>query len=142
MESTHRTPQHGSYRRHRRQTAWQIIVPVVLACVLLAGLAYVLSVAALNGTGDLARWADVSAMWISLPFMIGALLLTLVLGGVAFLVGKLAGIIPPYTLKAQEYARKMEAGARQVEHIGHKPLDVLPHIGRLIKTAFWKLRHR
>jgi heme/copper-type cytochrome/quinol oxidase subunit 2 len=142
MESTHRTPQHTSYRRHQRQRTWQIIVPIVSACLLLVAVTYLISVATFRDNADVARWAEISTMWLSIPVAIMGFVMLIVVAALAYLVGRLAGFIPPYTLKAQLFAYKVEAGAHRVSEIGHEPKRIIPELGRLIRAGLRRVRRR
>ncbi len=140
MNATPPRPRHPSYLTHRRQTAWQIILPVVLGFLLLIGAAVLVSLATFNGHGDTARWAEVSTMWLTLPVMIGGVLLTLLFFALAYLIGMLAGFIPRYTYPVQKFTEQVQAGAHKVQTIGHKPTLIIPEIGRLIRMAFNRIR--
>ncbi len=142
MDSRHRRPQHASYRLHRRQLAWQILLPVVLAALIIIGLAVLVSMAAFGGNSELARWADVSAMWLAIPFMVGSLVLMAVLFGAAYLVGRAAGFIPPYTHKAQMFVFEVEARVQRGVQYAYRPTRILSHIGHIIKERIRRIRGR
>src|SRR5512141_1281640 len=129
MGSTLRTRQHASYRRHQRQRAWQIIVPIVFACLLLVGVTYLISLATFRDNADVARWAEISTMWLSIPVAVMGFIMLVVVAALAYLIGRLAGFIPPYTLKAQLFAYKVEAGAHRAGEIGHNPRRIIPELG-------------
>ncbi len=140
MNAPHRRPQHPSYRKHRRQVAWQILLPVLLAGVLLVVAAILVSLGTFRANGDVGRWAAISTMWLSLPVMIGALVMLVLFVGLAYLLARAAGFIPPYTLQAQLFTAKMAAAARRADQFGHRPALIIPEIGRLIKKGFRKIR--
>ncbi len=142
MSSSPSRPRHPSYLAHRRQVAWQVIVPVVLAFLLLIAAAVLVSLATFRGGGDSARWAEISTMWLTIPVMIAALVMLAVTIAVAYLLGRLAGLIPRYTYPVQKFAGEMQAGAKKVEKIGHKPALIFPELGRLIRIAFNRIRSR
>lgn len=140
MEPKRARPQHASYRAHRRQVAWQITLPVVLAGLILIGVIVLLYWGTFRANGDVDRWAAISTIWLVIPVMIGALIGLAVLIAVAYLLARLAGLIPPYTFLAQKYAAQMEAGAKHIDDLGHRPLMILPEIGRLLQKAFRRMR--
>ncbi len=140
MNATHRRPQHPSYRKHRRQTAWQILLPVILAAILLVAAAVLVSLGTFRGNGDVARWAAISTIWLTIPVMLGALVMLAVFIALAYLLGRAVGLIPPYTLQAQLFTSKMVAAARRVDQFGHQPTRIIPEIGKLIRKAFRKIR--
>lgn len=140
MDSTHRRPQHPSYRRHRRQVAWQIVVPIILAGLLLIVAAYLVWVGTFQGNGDVPAWAAISTIWLTLPVIFGALALLVVFAGLAYLLGRAIDFIPPYTLQAQLFTSKMVAAAHRVEQVGHRPVLIFGHIGRLIRNTIRRVR--
>jgi hypothetical protein len=116
---------HESYKRHRRQLAWQIIFPVVLTCILLSALIVLINLATFREGGDVARWAAVSTIWIVIPIMFGLLIFLALLIGLIYLLSRLLNITPTYTGLAQDYVhlgalyvqRFTEAVTRQVIQI-------------------------
>jgi hypothetical protein len=138
MKSTPRPPQHSSYRIHRSQVAWQIILPIVLAGLVVIGVVILVGLSTFKGNGDVGRWAAISTIWLVLPVMIAGLLVLVALVGVAYLLGRLAGLVPPYTRQAQLFAFRVEAGAKRVDYVGHRPSLIFGEIGSLIKTALKK----
>ena len=136
MNHTSPRPRHPSYLAHRRQVAWQIILPIAFAGLILVGLVYLVVWGTFSASGDVQRWAEISTMWLTLPVMIAALVLLAVLIGITYLVALLAGFIPRYSVPAQKYAAQMLAAARKVEWVGHKPLRIFPELARLIRTGF------
>ncbi len=138
MKATPYRPRHASYMRHRRQVAWQIIVPVVFAGLLLIGLSVLVWSATFRGNGDVSRWAAISTIWLVIPVMFAGLLVLVALVGFAYLLGRIAGFIPPYSYQAQLFALRMEQGAERIQTIGHKPWLVVPEIGGLMKKVLKK----
>ena len=96
-------PSHESYLKHRKQRTWQIVMPVILACILLSALIVLINIATFRDNGDVARWSAVSTILIVVPIMIGMFLFLVLLVGIAYLLGRLLGITPRYTGLAQEY---------------------------------------
>jgi hypothetical protein len=77
MENKQRnTPAH--LRDHRRQLAWQIIVPMVVA-----SLVVILGVVFVTTQGGLidSSWAEISVIWLVAPFLLlGLVLLAVIIG--------------------------------------------------------------
>jgi hypothetical protein len=96
-------PVHESYKRHRKELVWQIILPVVLTSLLLIALIVLISIATFRDGGDVDRWAAISTIWIVAPIMIGLLIFTALLGGLVYLMMKLLHITPTYTGIVQDY---------------------------------------
>ncbi|MBK9924897.1 MAG: hypothetical protein IPP66_06340 [Anaerolineales bacterium] len=99
-------PVHESYKRHRKEMVRQIILPIVLTSLLIITLiVLIVNVTFFQGTGDVARWAAVSTIWIVIPIMIGLLIFLALMVGLVYLMAKLLNITPTYTGLAQDYVR-------------------------------------
>jgi hypothetical protein len=127
-------PVHESYKRHRSQLAWQIILPVVLAAILFIALIVLINIATFRDNGDVARWAAVSTIWISIPMMIMALVFLVVLAGIVYLLIRLLRIAPIYTGKAQDFAYKVAGYARRAADAAAKPVIFLDGVGATLKA--------
>ena len=96
-------PEHYSYQLHRKQRMTQIVLPVVLSAVVFIGITILICIAAVNSTGDIARWAEVSTIWITIPMIItGAIVLAILIGLIYLMVQALTNL-PYYTSLAQDY---------------------------------------
>ncbi len=140
MESKHSRPTHASFRAHRRQVAWQIILPVILAALLIVAAAVLVSLAAADGTGDIARWAEISTIWLVIPFIFIGLLVLALLIALAYLTGLAADFIPPYSRKVQVFFSQVEAGVVRGAGFAHRPLSIFPELGHQIGKAIRKSR--
>ena len=94
---------HESYKRHRRELMWQIILPITLTSLLFVAVIVLINIATFNNGGDVDRWAAISTIWIVAPIMIGLLILIALLGGLVYLMKRLLNITPTYTGLAQYY---------------------------------------
>ena len=122
-------PVHESYRRYRRQRALQIILPVVLAMLLFIAMIVMVSVATFGYNGDVARWAAISTMWISIPVCIMGLVFLALLVGMIYLFARLLGIAPHYTGRAQDFVHKIAIRIRLLADKTVKPIIFLNSIG-------------
>jgi hypothetical protein len=129
-------PVHPSYQRHRRQLMSQIVLPIVLAVLLFIGVVVLINVATFQWGGDVARWAAISTMWISIPVCLMGLVFLAVLGGLTYLLARLLGIAPTYTSQAQNFVHKLAIRVRRAADIPVKPIIYLDGIGATIKALF------
>lgn len=129
-------PQHDSYLRHRRQAASQIIVPVVLAALLIIAFAVLIGLATFRGDGDVARWSSISAIWILIPIMLAGMIFLAMLGGLAYLMGRLLGILPAYTKQAQDLTYRVVSYVKRFSETAIKPVFAIDEIGTTIKAIF------
>src|SRR5687768_18561260 len=98
MKAIIHPPVHESYLKHRKQRVWQIILPVILAAILFIALVVLVIIATSRGSGDTARWAEISTIWISLPIIFMALVLFIILAGIVYLLIRLLQIVPIYKI--------------------------------------------
>ncbi|MCC6499173.1 MAG: hypothetical protein IT313_02780 [Anaerolineales bacterium] len=131
-------PVHESYKRHRREMAWQIIFPVALAALLFVALIALINIAAFNQGGDVARWAAVSTIWIVVPVLIVGFIVLIVLAALIYLMKRVLGVTPTYTGIAQEYVHKAALYVRRGTDMAIKPVLFLDGIGASVKRFFGK----
>jgi len=131
---------HESYKRHRKQLVWQIILPMVLAALLFIALIVLISVATFRDNGDVARWAAISTIWIVAPIMIGLLIFTALLGGLVYLMKKLLNITPTYTGLAQDYVHIAMGYVKRASEAIVKPVLQLNGILASINAFFERMK--
>jgi hypothetical protein len=96
-------PEHYSYLVHRKQRNTQIILPVVLSTLLMAGLIVLICLATFNSGGDVGRWAAISTIWIIIPILLAGLITLALIIGCIYLMACALGALPHYTGIAQDY---------------------------------------
>ena len=127
-------PVHESYRRHRKQRTRQIILPIVLVAVLFLAAVVLINVATFGGNGDVGRWAAISTIWISIPVCLMGLVFLAITGGMVYLMGRLLGVAPTYTGKAQDFVHKLEIRIRRFADTTVKPVFAVNGFGATIKA--------
>jgi len=133
-------PVHESYKRHRKQLAWQIILPMVLSVILCVALIVLINVATFRDGGDVARWAAVSTIWIVIPIMIGLVIVLALLGGLVYLMYKLLDVTPTYTGMAQDYVHIGAGYVRRALDAIVKPVINLNGILASINAFFERMK--
>ena len=131
---------HESYKRHRKQVMWQIILPMVLTSLLLITLIVLISIATFRDGGDVGRWAAISTIWIVIPIMIGLVIVVAILGGLVYLMQKLLHITPTYTSLAQDYVYLAEGYIKRATEAIIKPVLQLNGILASILAFFEKIK--
>ncbi|HET6823725.1 MAG TPA: hypothetical protein VFH34_13845 [Anaerolineales bacterium] len=127
-------PVHESYRKHRKQRTMQIILPIVLAALLFIAAIVLVNVATFRDNGDVGRWAAISTMWIAIPICIMGFVFLAVLGGLVYLMGRLLGIAPRYTGKAQDFVHKLAIRIRRAADMAVKPVFAVGGFGATLKA--------
>src|SRR5258707_5683901 len=128
-----RPQDHPSYLLHRRQIWTQVILPMLLAVVVFAGLIFIISTAAFRGNDDVTRWAAISTIWLVLPVMIAGFALLFLLGALIYLAAYLTTLIPPYSYQAQRYVYRITGGVKRGLEVAVKPMLLIRMIGNEIK---------
>ncbi len=129
-------PIHESYKRHRKELTWQILLPVILSALLFVGLIVLINFATFQGSGDVSRWAALSTIWIIIPVMVAGLIFLAVLVALVYLMKRLLGITPMYTGIAQDYVNKAAVYIKRGTEMAVKPVLFLDGIGASIKAFF------
>lgn len=127
-------PVHESYRRHRKQRASQILLPIVLAAVLFIGMVVLVNIATFRDNGDVGRWAAVSTIWIVIPVCIAGFVFLVLLGGLVYLMARLLGVAPTYTGQAQGFVHKLAIRIRRLADVTVKPIFALNGFGASLKA--------
>jgi uncharacterized membrane protein SirB2 len=133
-------PVHESYKRHRKQLVWQIILPVVLASLLIVALIVLINVATFRDNGDVARWAAISTIWIVAPIIVGMLIFIALLTGLVYLMKKLLNITPTYTSLAQDYVYLAQGYIKRAADALVKPVLQLNGILASINAFFERMK--
>ncbi|MEI7846203.1 MAG: hypothetical protein WCK35_10410 [Chloroflexota bacterium] len=97
------TPERESYLKHRHDVKRQIILPVILVSVVGIGLGVLSAIGAIGASPNVGLWADISIIWLIIPMLFLALLITALLVGLIYGLSKLLNITPRYTGKVQTY---------------------------------------
>lgn len=129
-------PVHESYRRHRRQRTRQVILPVILAAILFVAAVVLISIATFRDNGDVGRWAAISTMWIAIPVCLMGFVFLALLGGMIYLMGRLLGVAPTYTGRAQDFVHKLAIRIRRFADMAVKPVFSIHGYGATIKALF------
>lgn len=129
-------PVHESYKRHRRQFVWQIILPVAFAALFMIALIVLINVATFQQGGDVGRWAAISTIWIVVPVMIAGLIFLVILGALVYLMKRILGITPRYAGLAQDYVNKAVVYVKRGTELAVKPVFWLDGIGASVKRFF------
>jgi uncharacterized membrane protein YhdT len=120
-------------RAHKRQFAWQILVPfLVMAGLIIAGALLVVT----DGSARASVWADVSVIWLLVPALLLALAFLAVIITIIYGMTKILQIIPRYTWKAQVIFSRVSSGTRKVADGTTKPFFWYKQAGAIIKSIF------
>ena len=91
----------------KSETFWQITFPFILGSVLIAALATWAVIMAVNGDG-VRQQADVSAIFLLVPFMLCALIPLILTIITTYGIIRLNNILPKYTRQGQDFVSRIE----------------------------------
>ena len=106
-------PDRASFLKHKRETNRQILLPVILSTLLIVALFILVAYSTFTPSGDVARWAAISTIWIVIPLMVFLLIVLMMLAGMVYGMQRLLKTAPDYTGLAQEYVLKITARIQQ-----------------------------
>ena len=101
-------------QKHRRETMWQITVPLVISILFLLTMAVLAGVAT---PAQASQWADISMIWLIAPTYIVGLITLLILAASIYAIVRLIMVLPIYTFRALNWLN--DFGSR-VKMLGNK----------------------
>ena len=131
-------PVHESYLKHRKEVRWKIIAPVAISTVLCVACSGLVLVATFDYNGDVARWAEISTIYLAIPTIIFMVIFFALVSGMVYLLTRLLAILPRYTYQAQELFYRIKTIARRVGDSAARPVIFLDSIGAGISRIFGK----
>jgi hypothetical protein len=99
-----------SYRRHRRQFALQIVLPLLVVALLVLGAGGFL--VAGSTAAKTRHLADVALIWLIVPLLLMGLIVASIGVAKIYLMARLLKTVPIYTAKGQELFSRFAHGVR------------------------------
>lgn len=93
-------------KAHRRETFWQITIPLIVSILIILGLA-IWSVVVASGEGEISQAADASLIFLIIPTMVLALVPLILLGGLVYGMVRLLKFLPPKLYLVQDFFLKL-----------------------------------
>jgi hypothetical protein len=121
---------------HRRQMLRQVWLPLIATLVIVLALVVFAIVGTVQGSPQVNRWGNISAVLIILPMMLGGLILLAIFGGTAYGVRKLLQKMPGWMLRAQIFMWKLSRSVRSASDAAARPVFVVNH-NTTRARAFW-----
>jgi uncharacterized membrane protein len=138
MKATLPKSEHLSYKRHRKQTMDQIILPVILSALAAIALIVLVIRTTFGAGGDAARWAAISTIWLIIPVMFAGLIVLALLIGLIYFMARGLQIIPTYTGIAQDYIAKARWYITRGANMLVKPFLLIEDLSAKIQKFFGK----
>jgi hypothetical protein len=110
----------------------QIILPMLLSALVFVASIVLISMATFGGNGDVARWGAIATMWLASHVFVLEFVFLALLAGIIYLLGRLLGIAPLYTGKAQDFVQKIMIRIRLLADKLVKPVIFWDSVGASI----------
>ena len=108
-----------TYEKHRREVRWQVTLPFILgllACLALSVLTF------FAGAPASSKLADVSLIWLILPWLLVGLITFAILGGLLYAVIAIIRVLPRYTRQVQVLFDKLHGMVRKAGDAAVEPI--------------------
>lgn len=126
-----------TFAAHRRQTIWQIYVPLGVVILLGIGLVVIIALASAEGKS---LWADISIIYLSFFLMIVTLFVLAVIITMAYLLHQGLLVIPYKTLQAQAFFFRVERRVRSIANQTAEPFLRMSSLKASMQALFRNLR--
>ena len=121
-----------SVQAHKRQFAWQILVPMLVVAALIVATAVLVAI----GATATRTWADVSTIWLIAPLLVFALFFFIILGVIIYGMARLLQVIPRFTGKAQDFFSLLSGWVRKIADTVIKPVVWVRQAGAILNSIF------
>ncbi len=110
--------------QHKKQTLWQIWVPLFAAILVMFFLCVITVLFTTRDvTGEFnTKWAGISIIYLAIPAFLEAFIVFLIVVGLIFLFTKLLQITPVYTRKVTDFMDKVSFTVRQYSDKAARPI--------------------
>ena len=123
-----------SVRAHKRQLAWQILVPLLILVVLVIILAVLVATQA--GTAANQTWSNISLIWLIAPMLIFSLVFIFLLGFLIYGIARLMQVMPQFTGRVQDFFILFSGKTRSLADGSVKPFIWFQQTGAILKKFF------
>ena len=123
--------------QHRRQMIWQVWVPLIASIVVVLAIAILAVVGTVQGSSEINRWGNISAIYLMIPNVFVNLVVVALLGAVIYGLSKLYKKMPLWMFIARMRAAQMAVLARRGADALVQPVIAVNSYDARVR-AFWK----
>ena len=123
-------------RQHRRQMFLQVWLPLIGAMLVVLALMILAIIGTVQGSPQVNRWGNISAVLISIPILIFGLVILALAGGLAYGVTILLKKMPDWMHKAQVFMERVSDSVKQAADAAAKPVITVNET-KSRASAFW-----
>ncbi len=128
--------------RHRRQMLTQVWAPLAVSMIIVLALAIWSIVGAIQGSSQIERWGNLSAVWVIMPVLFSSIIMLVLVAGVAFGVTWLLKRMPGWMLKAQLFMLRLALTTRRAADQATKPVVAVNTFSARASTLWNRIFHR
>lgn len=128
-----------THKLHRRETIWQISIPLIVSVLIILGLGIWAIVVVTQG-GDVSQAADTSLIFLLIPVLILSLIPLVLLGFLVYGMVRVLRFLPPKFYLVQEIFLKVQERVQQGANIAAEPVLRLSSTGAGWQTLKRTLR--
>jgi len=122
---------------HRRQMLWQVWIPLGASITCIMALALLVVAAAVVGSDQIARWGNISAVWVITPVLIALLIFLAIISGCVYGLNWLLVRMPGWMIKGQLFMIQVSLITRRTANTVASPvMEVNGWKSRL--TVLWR----
>ncbi len=118
---------------------WQVWVPLVASIVIFLALGILSIIGAVQGSSQVERWGNISAIWVIIPVLLGSLLLLALVGGLAYGVSVLLKKMPHWLLTAQLFMLRLALTVRRAADKATTPVVAVNTFSARLSTLWNKI---
>lgn len=122
--------------QHRKQTVWQVWVPLAASILVVLVLAILAIVGAVQGSDQVERWGNISAVIVILPVLLFSLVTLAIVAGAAYGVTKLLQHMPAWMLSAQSLSIRIALLVRKASDAAVQPVIVSNTFNSRVKVLW------
>jgi len=127
---------------HRRQMARQVWLPLILTLIVVLALTILAIIGTIQGSSQVNRWGNISAVLVILPVMVGGVVLLAIVGGSAYGVSKLLKKMPGWMLRLQLIMERLSQTVRRVSDKSTRPIFAVNTFNARVAALWNRIFHR
>jgi predicted PurR-regulated permease PerM len=109
-------------RQHRRQMFLQVWLPLTASLVLTLALVTLAVIGTVQGSPQVNRWGNISAVFVIIPVLIFGLVLMALVGGLAYGVNRLLKKMPGWLYSAQVFMQQVAESVSKAADSAAQPV--------------------
>lgn len=128
--------------QHRRQMLWQVWVPLIATLVIVLAVVILAVIGTVQGSPQVNRWGNISAVIIILPVMLCGVTFLLLFGGGVYGLSRLLRKMPDWMLRLQLFMLHLSLSVRRAADAATQPVIKVNTFSARVNTLWNRLFKR